>query len=429
MPDPHPLHLLRALLREASYLPDAVARSYFRRYIVSRFRAYQPGQDAVASPVVRSVEKQLHRSSSRRRHESIINERARAMLRKGRKALNYLRRANLGEGPCLQKILYFAYGRIGTRKHLLQERLLAPDSGLPGLVLPPSEPSPLQKLYHSNARCLSFFDAPKVRSESEYIIKISDRYPCLKTVLQTQVQKGLSLNRPIKTAAVIMPAKNVWQRPMPIKRARNKVRAWYAETMAALLPPLPDHEWDAIQQMIRGKQRISFVGRRVRAAELNPSSPNQTHGSLTLIQNALALDKPGRADGRARFNRPRALTSRYMRRLYAKVFVHCSKLVWNEKYNKWEAVWGNHPNGMNQWLNSEQLTRQLFAGLDAKGKPHTEKLPHTSNTSVDGKEQKPRREYTIIPFYIDYLPLDHPVRKQVDGFRQHRAAVQSERGA
>ena len=31
------LHLLRSLLREASYLPDATARTYFRLYIVARF--------------------------------------------------------------------------------------------------------------------------------------------------------------------------------------------------------------------------------------------------------------------------------------------------------------------------------------------------------------------------------------------------------
>jgi hypothetical protein len=181
-----PLHLLRALLREASYLPDATARGYFRRYIVSRYKAYQPKENATASFDVKAVEKYRHRSF-KRRQIAIINERTRPMLRKGQKGLNFLRRANQGEIPCLQKALYFAYGRLGRRKYALLDNLLKPDPVMEGDA-PPKDvegPTPLQKLYFSNKRYLQFFDAPKATSPTHHLINISDRYSRLRAVLKS----------------------------------------------------------------------------------------------------------------------------------------------------------------------------------------------------------------------------------------------------
>src|SRR5947209_1094177 len=97
------IHVLRALLREATYPPDAVARQYFRRYIVSRFKAYQPKQNATASFGVQAVDKYRHRSF-KRRQLSIIAERTSKQQAKARKGLHYLQRANQGELQCLRKV-------------------------------------------------------------------------------------------------------------------------------------------------------------------------------------------------------------------------------------------------------------------------------------------------------------------------------------
>lgn len=89
------IHLLRALLRESTYLPDAVARQYFRNYVVSRFKAYQPKQNATSSPAVQLLDKYRHRNF-KRRQLSIILERTSKLQKKAQKGLYYLRRANQG---------------------------------------------------------------------------------------------------------------------------------------------------------------------------------------------------------------------------------------------------------------------------------------------------------------------------------------------
>ncbi|KAJ4288917.1 hypothetical protein N0V90_011258 [Kalmusia sp. IMI 367209] len=417
------VHLLRALLREASYLPDTSARQYFRRYIVNRFRAYQPAHNASPSIHAQAVEKYRHRSA-KRRHISIINERTRAMQRKGQKGLNYLRRANLGEYTCLQRILYFTYGRMGKRKYALLEDLLRPDD--PTTLL---EPSPLQKLYYSNERCLSFFDAPKKKTATHYNIDISNRYSRLKTALEAQRKNGIALGREIKRAGLLTPINNVWERPMPIKRARGNVRRWYAETMTRLLPPLPNDEFDSLQAMVDGTKRVSFAKPRTRAIEQHPAEVYVADRFSKLVHDALVLAKPSKADRPVGEGRPHRLTPRSMRRLYAKVMTYCSKLEWNEGFKKWEAVWGSGLHGMKHTVYSEVTHDDLFGGVDAIGRILGEKQSELRETPIEkevvANDKTKKRKYTVVPFYIDYLPLDHPVRKEAANFREEKERVQS----
>ena len=158
-PSQSPTHLLRALLREASYLPDATARQYFARHIVNRFRAYQPQANATTSLRADAIDRRRN-GAFRRRPAAIIQRRTAPLLRKAHKALNYLRRANQGEMACLQKVLYFAYGRLGRRRYALLEALLRPDSAISHDASAVAA-APLQQLYYSNKRYLQFFDPPK----------------------------------------------------------------------------------------------------------------------------------------------------------------------------------------------------------------------------------------------------------------------------
>ena len=404
------LHLLRALLREATYLPDASARLHFRRYIVNRFRAYQPHDKANATTPAKAVEKYLHRSF-RRRHEAIINERTRAMQRKGHLGLNYLRRAVMGDAPCLRKILMFTYGRMGRRKYFLLEDLLRPDTAHEHA---PAEPAPLQKLYHSNQRCLAFFDAPKQKG-SDYIIDISARYSRLQAVVRSQCQKGIGLSGEIRRAHLKTPMNNIWQRPMPIKRARNNVKRWYANTMTRLLPPLPNEEWDSLQAMIDGTKWISFVRRRTPAVELNPVSVLDAARFKQLVDEALALDKPSKADKLAGIDRTHSINTRFMRRLYSKILIYCCKLDWNEERSRWTVVWGSGLSSINRRIYSAPVDDALFAGVDQQGKLIRE--PSPSRLSSDKLEKKPKRKHVMIPFFVDYLPEDHPLRVEADAFR------------
>ncbi|XPS78243.1 hypothetical protein M3J09_010257 [Ascochyta lentis] len=406
------LHLLRALLREASYLPDATARDYFRRYTVARFKAYQPSEHGTASLDVQAVAKYRHRAF-KRRHVAVITARTAQQHRKAHKALNLLRRANQGEGPCLDKVLYLTYGRLGRRKYALLHDLLKPDPAWP------DAPPPLQQLYHSHAPCLQYFEAPVARNAT-LAIAISQQYPRLRAVLTTQSQKALSLGRAIKRPWLKTPLLNTWERPMPLKRAVNHVRRWYAETMTRLLPPLPPAEWDHIEAMSQGKQRIAFVRRRTPATHLDAQPESPPDHLAAMLQRNLALDKLSKADRPAGLDRPHALTARYMQRLYARLLTLSCKLDYDAARKQWNAIWGEPKKSIRPDSYAAPVDHVLFADVDAKGVvPKTptakaKKLPLVQPRNEDG-------DYMRFPFFAEMLPATHPMRIELDKWKRERA--------
>jgi len=425
----NPVHLLRALLREASYLPDATARSYFRRYIVSRYKAYQPRKNATASFDVSAVERYRHRSFKRRKM-AIINERTRPLLRKGLKGLNYLRRANQGEMPCLEKILHFTYGRMGRRKYALLGDLLKPDPIMDmdtdaARVFAPATP-PLQTLYYSDKRYLGFFDKPVAASKTHYTINISDRYSRLRAVLKTQYQKGISINRELKSAVLKTPINNIWERPMPIVRARNNVRRWYAMTMTRLLPPLPTAEWDNIHAMVVGDQRISLVKRRVCCSA--PESATEQQRFASTIEAAMALDKPSKADKPAGMQRPHNITPKYMRRVYARLLRLCCKVEYDSEHKQWKAVWGELKNTIKPSLYELPTDAALFAGVNAAGKVVEAPKQHAVDASNHVQPRDAEGNYVRFPFFVEFLPEDNPLRKDLDEWKRKKRAAQEQNG-
>ncbi|KAJ4364719.1 hypothetical protein N0V83_009316 [Neocucurbitaria cava] len=421
------LHLLRALLREATYLPDATARTYFRQYVVNRYKAYQPKQNATASFDVQAVEKYRHRSF-KRRQIAIINDRTRPLLRKGQKGLNFLRRANQGEIPCLQKILYFAYGRMGRRKYALLDSLLKPDLTVDGHAepLPGSEElAPLQKLYYSNKRYLQYFDAPTPSSKTNYTIRISDRYSRLREVIKSQYQKGVKIRRELKSSALVTPINNVWERPMPIKRARNNVRRWYAATLSALLPPLPNDEWDNIRAMILKEKHISFAKRRKPVLEPEPADEERF---AIAIEEGLALYTPSRANKPAGLHRPHTINVKFMRRLYTRLLMLCCKLDYDVEHKKWRATWGDSMKGISPTIYTMPTDGTLFAGVDAAGRVPIPPKKSDNDVETDSvkKTRLHKEAYVRFPFFADYLPKTHPVRKDLDRWKKKRAAAASE---
>lgn len=410
------LHLLRALLREASYLPDATARTYFRRYIVARFKAYQPRPNATASFDVNAVEKYRHRSF-KRRHIGIINARAGQQQRKAQKALNFLRRANQGEGPCIQKALWFAYGRLGRRKYTLLNDLLKPDPAWP------AGPAPLQQLYRSDLKCLQYFEAPRVRAGA-HDIYISRQYPRLRALVTSQSKGDVDRKSAIKKPYPRTPILNTWQQPMPVKRAINNVRRWYADTMTLLLPALPNEEWHHIEAMSKGQRRIGFVRRRKPVAELNPPQPLADSSLERMVHHSLALDKLSKADRPQGVDRPHTLSARFMQRLYTKLLTVTPKLEYDDTRKQWRAIWGLHFGSAKPRSYSAPVDDTLFAGVDDKGiTPKTPKkrepvpgpkLPRKD----DGKVQQ-------FPFYAEWLPQTHPVRIELDKWKAERDAARA----
>ncbi|KAH8700046.1 hypothetical protein GQ44DRAFT_632544 [Phaeosphaeriaceae sp. PMI808] len=399
----HSLHLLRALLRQASYLPDPVARQYFRHYIVNRFKAYQPKENATTTSVPLQAVQKYHHRAFKRRHLSIITQRTSTLQQKAQKGIHYLRRANQGELPCLRKVLLFAYGRLGRRKYALLDQLLKPSPLVDGdLTLEESKSqgsAPLQQLYSSNKRYLQYFDAPKPAPNRNLIIDISDRYSRL--------------------------LHNVWMRPMPIKRARNNVRRWYSETMTRLLPPLPAEEWDKMYAMVGGTERVSLVKPRTPGTSLGVEEDSHVDRHLHTISDGLKLDKLNKADRPAGMWRPHNITPHFMRRLYSRILHLCCKVEYNQERKQWVAVWGQPIQRISSEIYHAPTEPSLFTGADVAGKALT---PPKKPKPVGPKDQvqpmlRPRNEkgeYVRFPFYTDHLPDEHPLRQEFNAWKIKR---------
>jgi hypothetical protein len=420
------IHLLRALLREASYLPDAVSRQYFHRYILGRFRAYQPKQNATTTAASDAVDRH-HRSGFKRHELGVITARTGQMQKAARKGLNYLQRANQGELPCLERVLYLAYGRIGRRKHALLEHVLRPDPVMDGgKVLSPADcegSSPLQELYHSNKQWLQYFDAPKSGPEGMYIINISSRYSRFRAALKSQYQKGISINRELKGPAMKTPKYNVWMRPMPIKRAVNNVRRWYAEAMTRFLPPLPIEEWDHVDAMIKGTQKINLVKRRKPARLLYEESFAEAESPVEIVLEGLRMEKLSKAVRPQGSFRPHEITPRFMRRLYHRLLQLCCKVEYSEERKYWVPTWGQSTHPIQPSVYNAPTDDALFAGVDAKGQKIRLGRKPKPQADPDLQPRNSKGEYVRFPFYTEFLPGNHPLRKDLEAWKKKRKAA------
>jgi hypothetical protein len=364
------IHLFRALLRETTYLPDSAARQYFRKYVVARFKAYQPAKNATVNRDTGRNIDNFRLKGYKRRKTSVITLRTPEKLRIGNKALNYLRRANHGEIHCLERVLMATYGRWGRRKHILMRPLLQPESSEEPGDDEPEAVAPLQQAYYSDKPYLSFFEAPKEKN-GETQTKLSTRFPKLKAVLGAQKSAG---GLGISSLAPTFPAKNIWQRPMPIKRARNIVKKWFNETMIKLLPPLPEEEFQRLEGLSAGKAKWDGVVRR-RKPGINrfppePETEEQAQQtSNQIIHSGLWFEKPSpavRPVGSVARGRPHAITPRFMRRIYAKIFDRSCMLEWDESRSKWMAIWGNTEAARSKIM--PKLDMSLFSGVDQRGR-------------------------------------------------------------
>ena len=107
------LSLYRALLREASYLPDETARKFFHNYVVKEFRAHR------APKYLRG----LHTGDSRQ-IRALGTTRVTKHIAEARKGLKLLVDANHGSPTHLRKIFDMSYGRRGKRRYELMKDLM-----------------------------------------------------------------------------------------------------------------------------------------------------------------------------------------------------------------------------------------------------------------------------------------------------------------
>lgn len=228
-------HLLRALLREATYLPDPAARSYYRSHILYSFRKHNRNQPV--SPrraAIREYEEviglQPPESKERRAQTSDVFSKERLadgkdlnvrLFLRARDGLRLLARANLGHERPLMKVLMSTYGRIGRRKW----QLLQPYT----LLEAPTDADEVRRQLTSDNRL----------SAADQLIQLT---PQLKALVNNQIASKLPEKRSAIKQEPDIDQLNSWQKKLSAKRRKNVILEWRRNLESKLLPPLPDAE-------------------------------------------------------------------------------------------------------------------------------------------------------------------------------------------
>lgn len=281
--------ILRATLRECTYLPDPVARAYMQGYVLNRYR---------------------HGSKKPAGKKSTDTEADWA--RKARKGLSLIQRANEGYQRPLEKVLFCSYGRIGERRHNFLNRLLAADV--------PTDAKSLKQLVDGALEYEDGWEPPTI----------------ILSLMKSQMNNGLlSSNRVrpnVKSLQPVIPEKNSWGQPLSRNRRRNMRRKWYADALNSVLPPLPDQELAVLDDLISGALPWAPIKRRKKAS----STEIQEDSLLEFLTDG---PQKGWTFGKYANGRPHEITSRFMHRQWRRISSLIPRMKWNPISSKWQFFW------------------------------------------------------------------------------------------
>ncbi|KAF2213283.1 hypothetical protein CERZMDRAFT_84141 [Cercospora zeae-maydis SCOH1-5] len=321
--------LLRAILREASYLPDPNARAFFKARALqhSRKRAFRVWE---------------------RRNDPNYAEREADLLALDRKKLRMLQKANTGDRTALLQVLYQTYGRTGLRRRELLRPLL-PTIGREALAETAENAMDNDDVHDSmnsqedvqeklDARQSSNRDRAGTTVATSRGSILPQLTPELSTLAKSQKQNQpptLTRKNPRRLRPDI-PATNARMLPMPQKRVKNMHRKWYAELLDRILPPLPTKDWDQLHDWARGRNLPQIhVPRRIKP----PARPFAHFGKYTALE---AIVIQGRIDKGVHGNdEAHQITERFMQRLWGVVFSTCPYMIHDTSTDKWRVIWGH----------------------------------------------------------------------------------------
>ena len=341
----HPIHLLRALLRECAYLPDPAARVAVSDHIWARFRRYQ-------RPIKRPT-------STSTRNDPRSPARIRQAIKKARHYLSFLIRANYGDWRPLLKVLQFTYGRILDPRQALMRELLKPHAAV-------------------NVRALQKQIRDPLASASN-LEKWPPRSPKLEALLASQSKHRLpGTTRPElrRLEPNILP--NIWHRPMPKRREKNARFAFHTELLRRVQPPLPDKEWCRLKDLVDGTTRWEGPVKR----RSKPTSMDRHHSLLT---PSFLGAKLGREPYQLKLqDGPHRLTAQSMRRLWGTIFAECPVMHWDSVEKRWHVKWG-YLASANRRLRTpaDEFEQRWFDGVDQWGKVALPEVPKEKSTSLD----------------------------------------------
>ncbi|KAF7908804.1 hypothetical protein BELL_0114g00260 [Botrytis elliptica] len=335
---PHFRKQYRALLREATYLPDSAARTFVHDLLVKRFNPPDPrklnpkywGTDYLRSKV--DLKKLQTRS------------------KKNATKLHLLERVNLeGSIPDLQHVLLRTYGRAGHRRRELITQLLRP-----GEDELPQDDTALSRIIDSqiskNLDATKDVEIDKANASSK---RQRREHKNVHLFLASQQANNPmeSMRGRIKSLKLDIPLTNAWGRSFPEKRKVNMQRTWWASLLERVLPPVPEHEWNRLRDLAEGTQPIECPPPRRKAAI--PRNQNEDAESAGERMDSL-YNKPARLNADVwdettmkielndsqTSNTPQHNRTRAMRRLYGMIWSLSSKMVQDENTKEYTITWG-----------------------------------------------------------------------------------------
>jgi len=301
------------------------------------------------------------------------------VLHKAKRSILFLQRANAGEYEALLKVLKHTYGRVGKRKHELLAPLLRTD-------LPTKHENEGSRTGRNHVDLKGHrlegvpapLTSPKKNDKDDIIeFTISERYQKLVVLVKrhtgvpTQTFKS---GRPtVRSLVHKVPELNLWMRPQPRKRLASMAREWYRKLLEKLMPPLPEDEWNRLEALVIGQAQ--WEGPRVRRSSSAVKLDRLNFRDLAklTLKGGEVTDKHHIGSGDQWMQEPtkmeeamidlvnhharlgkvdtkspspsalRAITPRFMRRLWLAVFMQCPKMTWDGDTNKWAVEWGYLP--------------------------------------------------------------------------------------
>lgn len=323
----------RAILREATYLPDSAARSFVHDLAVKRFNPPDPrklnprywGTDYFRSKI--DLKKLKDRS------------------KKTAQKLHLLERINLeGSSKDLQNVLLRTYGRGGNRRRELLSQLLRP-----GEDELPQDDTALSKLIDNQiAKNLDATEDVEMDGATSVSKRNRREHREITLFLKSQQEHNPmeSMRGRIKMLKPDIPLTNAWGRKLPAKRKENMRGTWWANLLEKVLPPLPEHEWNRLRDLAEGKEPIEDIRpRRKVATSYNSNKPVAPTGEEldSLLCTPARLNTDVRAESMHEAdlkdsqinNRKRA-----MRRMYGMIWSLSPKMVRDENNKEYTITWG-----------------------------------------------------------------------------------------
>ncbi|QGA19703.1 hypothetical protein EYB26_007395 [Talaromyces marneffei] len=290
-------HLLRATLRECSYLPDPVARKYMHKYVLERYR-----KKSAAFTADEQKFEQARRPSAK--HQQRLNaaslERQKNLQKSARNFLSLIRRGNQGYQQPLDRILMLAYGRIGAKKYTLLSKLVP--NGRGG-----------NKVFNSSADIEEYLEQKKKEPAGAYWEVPEVLQALIKSQRNDSFARSAHGKRFRASDTVNIPKLNAWMKPLPECRQENLRKRLLNRSKYAALPPADPAEANLLRGLIDGTEPWKPPVRRTKVSPAAEQSPLET------------LVHDGPQGGRSfkaiyRNGRPHRLTRRFMRTLWEKVY-------------------------------------------------------------------------------------------------------------